>query len=398
MAMSRLFAVTVATLIGGTAGCHVVFSSDGSKDAQADANSDAIVDATFDGAVDAMDVAPNYAFITSMVYTSGFGGGDGANKICKDAASQVTSGTWPLPDSFIAVLGITGAMPSNPYNALELLRGSRGWIRPDGAFVADQFTDFKDNALRNALILNQNNIRTNATIWTGLNNDGTPAPTNCNGFSITQLTGITGTIGNPELRNQTLNAGTSGCGATVMRGLLCVSTGRIASVRPLPRPNNSRRIFLSNGTRTGASRRASFDQTCRDEAQAAGLMSAANSFVAFLPSTTASALSIADLTPSTVFTRVDGSPIGTLAGAAPLTFINQFANGTIVPTNLSQPVWTGARPNEAATGASNCADWADQTSLGSGIVGNAHSATTTAFVDGSALSCSVARRFYCVEK
>lgn len=295
--MSR-FSISVFLGIGcGLAGCHIAFSSDGSKsstDAKSDAVSDAIVVDAQDAFVDANAVPPNYVFITSDVFPGSFGGIGLANAACEQAAAG------KLPGTFIALLGTTGT----DYNAFDLLQNSRGWIRSDGAIVANSAIDFTNGNLRNAIVLDENKMRPEATqIWTGLDATGSPTANDCAAFSTT--TGIS-TIGDTSAAATTLTVGQAAC--TASTHLLCISFGSPTMPSPLPRQGR-KRIFLSTTTFTGKVGLAAFDAKCADEAE---VPLGSRNFVALLPTISKSAMERAGILSADFFTRVDGSPVGSL--------------------------------------------------------------------------------------
>ena len=150
-----------------------------------------------------------------------------------------------------------------------------------------------------------------------------------------------------------------------------------------------------------------FDNGCQTQASAAPLFGADNNlakFVALLPNqvstSSSSALARAGLADNTVFTRVDGSPVGPLTGL-PLTFLHQHANGSFLAagSDPGHKVWTGGPPNQPTTVIKSCSDWQLPTSTG--VVGDPHAASGNSFVDptvtANAASCSSLLRFYCVE-
>ena len=383
--MSR-FSVGVILGIGcGLAGCHVVFSSDGSKQQIIDANGDAVVDAQIDALVDAKDVEPNLAFISSVSILGNFGGITAADALCNQFAVQ--AGFAP---NFVAVLGNPAAQP---YSALKLLAvtGSRGWIRTDHAFVANTVNDFTAGRLLNAIVLDENGKRPpETTIWTGLDASGDPLMDNCTGFSVPNGTGM---LGDTSSLSNLLKFAPGSC-ATPHR-LLCISVGKQVVSAPLPPSPSSKRIFLSKRTFSGSAGLMAFDKQCADEAL---LPLASTNFVALLPTTTESALARAGLADSQLFTRVDGTLVDRLS-APPLTFLNQHADGTFPLIGSAAEVWTGGQPFQIATSGQNCDNWIS--TVGNARIGSANLATSNAYFLGLAgpQPCTgTPRHVYCVEK
>ncbi len=374
----------VLTVSCGLAGCHLVFSPDASNETPIDATRDAVVDGRVDGDT---SISPNRAFITSTAFTGNLGGVEGANAKCNKVAGNATV---PLAGTFIAVLA-TQNPNDNIYNALDLLKNSRGWIRTDGAFVADAYTDFAAGNLRNAIVLDENGKLAEATtIWTGLNRQGVSSTPNCTNFDDAT---DQSSVGDTGFRNLTLAAGPRSC-ATLHR-LLCVSYGKFFAATPLPLLPKRNRIFLSQGTLGGNATLTNFDRLCNNEA-AATLGTPAGAFSALLSVSTQSALTRAEISPTTVFTRIDRTPVAPFTGE-PQTFLNQFADGTFPNPMITLEVWTGGMPTAAASLAETCSDWSMSLSGNPGITGNANSAASAAYTLTKE-ACTDQRHVYCVEK
>lgn len=371
----------VLGLACGLAGCHIVFSSDGSNHPPVDATGDAQGDALVDGNV----AVPNYAFITKAAFSGNLGGVAGADAKCKEAAMNALPA--PLPGNFIAVLAVDA--PS--YSALKLTAGSSGWMRTDQALVAQTPADFTNAGfLHNAIVLDQNGDRPTTTkVWTGMDATGGAIAESCMRFS--SANGMGG-VGDTSTLHGTLKAGLAGCdGADALR-LLCISVGSQVAIAPIP-PSPAKRIFLSKTPHSGGANFATFDATCVAEAQSSNL---SGDYVAMLPSTFESALSRVGITDNALFARVDGTPVGDLS-SEPLTFLNQFADKSFPAAGQDIQVWTGGRPTQTPTSvAQNCNNWSNNG--GTGLIGSAVTATLAAYTLTGEPSCATPRRVYCVEK
>lgn len=368
----------------GLPGCHVVFSSDDSKNPPIDASGDASRDAQADAVIDGGVGVPNYAFITKAAFTGDLGGIAGANTKCMAAAMNAQPAA--LPGNFIAVLAVTA--PS--YSALTLTAGSSGWMRTDKALVAQNPADFTNaGLLRNAIVLDQNGDRTQTTtVWTGMDATGGAIAENCMRFtSVMDM----GEFGDTSTLRGTLKAGTIACNTASKLRLLCISVGNQAVISPLP-PSPAKRIFLSRTLHSGGANFAIFNATCRAEAQNASLSGA---YVALLPSTMLPALSVAGIPDNALFVRVDGTPVGDLS-SEPLTFLNQFADSSFPAAGQDVQVWTGGSPNQLPSTAQNCNNWSNDG--GTGIIGSATTATVAAYTLTGEPSCTTARHVYCVEQ
>jgi len=380
LAMSRTMIGVVLGLACGLAGCHIVFSSDGSNHPPVDATGDAQGDALVDGNV----AVPNYAFITKATFSGNLGSVAGADAKCKAAAMNALPA--PLPGNFIAVLAVDA--PS--YSALKLTAGSSGWMRTDQALVAQTPADFTDaGLLRNAIVLDQNGDRpTTTTVWTGMDATGGAIAESCMRFS--SANGMGG-VGDASTLHGTLKAGLARCDNADALRLLCISVGSQVAIAPLP-PSSAKRIFLSKTPHSGGANFATFNATCVAEAQSVSL---SGDYVAMLPSNVKTALSIAGLPDNAIFARVDGTPVGTLT-SEPLTFFNQFADKSFPAAGQDIQVWTGGRPNQIPTLAQNCNNWSNNG--GTGLIGSAITATLAAYTLTGETSCVTPRRVYCVEK
>ena len=372
--MSRYVVGVILGVGWSLTGCHVVFSSD---DAQS--NGDAVSDGMVDATVDANAIPPNYVFITNNVFLGDFGGIAGANATCSDAAQANN-----LKGTFIALLGTTGT----DYNAFDLLQSSQGWIRTDGALVAGSVADFTNGNLRNAIVLDEKGNRPpETTIWTGLDASGSPAADNCMAFTATNANSSTG---DTSSLLTTLAVRKAAC--TIPTHLLCISINSATLPTPLTPPPNSKRIFLSTATFTGSAGLAAMDNKCANEAMAA---LGSNNFDALLSTLAESAMTRAGILSDQLFTRVDRSPVGPLE-KAPLTFLNQHADGTFLPAGSATGVWTGGAPNTTSLANGNCTNWS--TTGVTGIIGNANAATPAAYAVTGTQSCaSPVRHVYCVE-
>lgn len=240
---------------------------------------------------------------------------------------------------------------SATYSALQLpsVINSQGWVRTDGALVANTAADFTNGTLRwSPILLDEGGARSSTTkIWTGLDATEYPTQSDCTGFLSASGDGH---AGDTSSLTATLKASLSPC--TNQHRLLCISVGNQGAVRPLARPAGSKRIFLSKATFNGDQGVSHYDGQCDNEAN---VLPDRGTFMALLALTDKTALERTGNPYNTWFTRVDGSPVGQLTDA-PLTFLNQHADGTFPPLTPRAKSATGGPPNELPVDSQTCAD------------------------------------------
>jgi hypothetical protein len=308
-----------------------------------------------------------------------FGGLDGADKWCMDAA---TAGHLP-PATYVAWLS-TNMTPS-AMDAVSRLQNSRGWVRPDGRPFADGVSDLMRGAVFYPPRVDETGhdlADTNAAVATATDADGARNGFTCRDYTvfINEPPNIGRAYSTTEKWTHVGNSST--CNTPVH--IYCFGLGRQVAVSPPPNPGL--RAFVSQ---------ASFavqimgvqaaDAICNHEAINRGFPP---KFTALLATMGQSALQRVGPGP---WYRLDGAEIGDLTGLpmAPI-------NCTTIMDYTFDTVWTGAsNPSEIGTAASTCSDWTSSTSA-SGAFGNA-SATNDSFFDSGQDLCTQARRLYCME-
>jgi hypothetical protein len=121
----------------------------------------AVGDTSDTGQIDAP--IANYAFVSPVPVSGALGGLDGADALCNGWA--VAAG---IGGSYRAILSVVGA------DAKERLDDARGWIRPDGRPVADEWTEpFGPGGLLAPLRIDPGgNDLGNVRVWSASGNDG----------------------------------------------------------------------------------------------------------------------------------------------------------------------------------------------------------------------------------
>lgn len=286
---------------------------------------------------------PNRAFVLDAFTNGAFGGVGPADQLCANAASAAG-----LAGVFVALLS------TSTLDARDRLAGSRGWIRTDGAPVADTAAALFAGAMFNPIDRAANGMPVSGSVWTGTNADGRKSPDHCNDWTnaTAQQFGAHGVIGYawPAFAS----SGAGGCANTNGR-LLCMEIGRDVSVGPAA--ESGRLAFVSRAAMPSAGYvgTSGLDAICQGEAQAAGHTA---TFLAAVATTTASiaARFPVDARP---WVRPDGTRIADAAALLTMqdraSFVNQHADG-----GYTSYVWvfTGsADPTVPGTMVETCNDW-----------------------------------------
>jgi hypothetical protein len=292
-----------------------------------------------DGATD----RPNVAFVTSATTTGVIGGVAGADAMCTAAATSAG-----LPGTFVAFLS------SQAQDASDRLVGSRGWVRAgDGAPIADTAESMLAGAIFNGIDRDENGVKLAAQsfVWTGSTTVGGSVE-NCGEWTTTSLWGEFGFVGGamPEMLRP-YNVYTFSCGS--LASVYCFEIGHAFEVTPAVTAG-TRIAFL--GTLAGHGGGVTgLDTQCQTEAGAAGLTGVFRAAVATQGNTIGSRFA-----PGAGWVRRDGTAISSSSssmfdGSDPLSFVNQFADGTYV--TAAGLVRTGGLPNVAGSSNTTCNSW-----------------------------------------
>lgn len=320
--------------------------------------------------------AANRAFVLSTpMGTASFGGLDGADRLCNEAAGR---GSLPDVGSYVAWLS------TESVDAVDRLAGSSGWVRPDGRPVFHRPVDAVQGGIFYPPLLNERGAVLYAPIWTGTLPSGTAEPGGtCEGWTASSGTTTLGVTHGGTARWTSTYA--SGCGGNAT--LLCLGTGRNVNVVPRAPTDVSRFAFLSEGAVRGNEGRDAMDALCQSEARAAALT---GDFIAFVSTTSEPAVS--RLAAGEPWVRPDGVIVADSPSTLRTGRITAAISITLAGRRYADRVWTGsARPDEVPT--ASCADWS--TTAGSGRFGNSGDSI---FFDGGSFTCTSGLRVYCFER
>ena len=328
----------------------------------------------------------NIAFVTSSYFPNGnLGGLSGATTACNAAAANAG-----LPGSYVPWLATSTS------SAQASLGSARGWIRVDGTPFADTVgtsggtTGLINGQIYYPLSMTELGSRTGSNgVYTGANVDGSYSLNNCQDWTSGNSAN-SGVFGDPFAGGGawSTNGGTS---CAVVSPVYCF--GKDLSSPIVPPSNSGRLAFVSQGAFNPSTGLTAADQLCKAEATSASLPNSA-AFLAFLPTTTASALSRFN-TGGANWVRPDGvvfvtTPTTYFWPNAPLA---QHADGSY--TNSSFWVWSGdGYGTSAGTAANTCAGWTAGTGQGWGVVPESGS---TWLNNTASHACTQAAPVYCVQ-
>ena len=305
---------------------------------------------TGDVAIDAeFTDRPNRVFVTSTAVDGAIGGPAGADTMCQEAAMNAgLGGAWAAYVSDEA-----------GRSAMDIVAGSRGWIRIDGAPVADSPASFVDGPLIFVPRLDEyGDDVESAEVYTGSDGGGPVMATHCAGW----------TSNAPVDSGAAIRAHWGSTFATrhfetscdTPAHLLCIESGR--NVPVAARPDTGRIAFVTSADWTPGGGRAAADALCASEA---GQSSLPGTYLAALATSTETIAS--RFSPGPPWRRIDGVRLtrgNTL-------FVSDFLDVAPELDRAGQVVvndfWTGALTFDAlAESNGNCNDWTvgDQTADG----------------------------------
>jgi hypothetical protein len=326
---------------------------------------------------DHFDPAHNYAFVTSTVHDPSLFLTDlaGADTICASSAADAG-----LLGDYVAYLSTT-AVP-----APSRLGNARGWIRIDGAPVVDRVADLVSGNLLNPLRIDEHGE--------DLVDGGGPVATGTDGSGAGDFRCLDWTTSGANYSNgfahkttdDWTHASMQTC--TTLARLYCFGTSYDAALDITPA--TGRRMFVTEQAFVPGGGLAAADALCANEASLAGV---SGTFLAMLPSSTASAASRFDLGGAN-WVRLDGiavaeSPLAFMAGE-----LSASPNVTSRRTYTDSVVITGGIPAMLANNGETCVAWTNAAS-GAASAGHANESWVGAFTSVSA-SC-VGGPIYCLE-
>jgi hypothetical protein len=324
----------------------------------------------------------NVVFVTTATVTPGSLGGLAS----ADAVCQSTAVAASLPGTYIAWLS------TSTTNAIDRLAGSRGWVRTDGVPFSDRPSDIAAGLIWSPISLladGSEQAFDASSVVTGTVAAGTVAnATNCSGWTAMSGFAEVGSLDH-TIGGWTDNLASSSCSAASR--IYCFGVGNQVPV--MTSPPTGRRAFLSTAISSITSP-AALDARCAQDASTAGV---AGTFLAFIATSTTSAIGRFDTTGAR-WERLDGIPLAPSAAA--------LAAGLRVPLNLhadgtydtAERAWTGATdPASLASGAS-CVDWTSASPSKMGNLGMVFSGGANAFSVSSRRCDDSTHDVYCLEK
>lgn len=320
---------------------------------------------------------PNRVFVTSTATNGAIGGVAGGDAIC---AARATAAN--LSGTFIAFLS------DSTSNAASRVASSRGWVRIDGAPVADAPTAFGNGKLVYPPRLDEyGNDLGSVLVFTG-NDAGAVATATCLDWSSSSPTEY-GRGSLSQFAARLTNGWDDTCDAQAH--LMCVEIGRSVTIDIHP-DTTSKQAFATTGTWVPGNGRASADALCASEASGAGL---SGTFLAALATTTETIASRFSTT--TQYRRVDGVRLLDGPGLTTVDFLDVPPELDASGARVDSDYWTGTtRFSKLATPSDNCDDWANSSALGTGAM---HYTGATDVRDAAKYDpCSKAMPVLCLEQ
>jgi hypothetical protein len=152
-----------------------------------DAGSDAPVYIGCNGALDCERVV----FATTKDFGGAFGGVAEADQQCQ-AHADGSQNPRVKGRKFTAWISTTTSSVASRFP-----KGTKAYVRPDGAKVANDWADLTDANLINGIGLNEDGVAPGGSdrVWTGTNNNSTSSNNNCGNWKDNQVQGQRGNLG-----------------------------------------------------------------------------------------------------------------------------------------------------------------------------------------------------------
>jgi hypothetical protein len=321
---------------------------------------------------------PNRMFVSSSVHAANFTDLAVPDQACAARAAEAgLDGTW------IAYVS------SSTRHAADRLAASRGFIRMDGAPIADTPARFAQGPLSFVPRFDEMGFEIlEATIFTGTWGE-TPSDGTCQNWTSnldTEYTGVSSTTWGTRFAY----GGNDVCSAE--RHFLCVETGKnVASVQPIP--DTGKISFLSTALWAPGptSSVATADAICQTEAENGGFT---GTFLAALATTTKS---IAErFEPGSIWTRPDGVRLLRSDELFTTNYLDVAPELDLSGAVILNDYWTGTdRFSLRATPSVNCNDWTDNTTTRLGAMH--FTSTTDVSRPAKYESCATALPLLCLQ-
>ena len=316
---------------------------------------------------------PNRIFLASTPFDGALGGVAAADATCAQLAESAN-----LQGAFIAFLSAGGV------DARDRLAGSRGWVRVDGAPVADTAQSLATGPIWFSPRLDE--LGTDmGMVWV---HRGAPSANNCVNWTSNLATENVASVSSAWGSVLATDVSMKTC--DLPHQLLCIETGRNVPIAPYA--DDGKLAFVTAATWTSGAGRASADALCASEAQAAGETGA---FLAALATTTES---IASRFPAGgVWRRLDGVRIVRDEGIFERDYLDVAPEVDIAGNHVDKMYWTGApRWNLAPDASGNCADWTTADSVATTAAG--YTSTTDVSRASKTIQCSTPMSLLCLEQ
>jgi hypothetical protein len=314
----------------------------GNFDCAITVDADVIVEAEFTD-------RPNRAFVTSAAFDGAIGGASAADQRCSESATSAgLDGTW-----------VAYVSDGIDRNAVDLLAGSRGWIRTDGAPIADSPTQFVNGPLAFVPRLDEfGDDLQDVLVYTGSMNGVMVDASHCLGWTSNDPANAGAVIGTEWGSTFATWAFPQPCDA--LHHLLCVETGKTVPV--VVRPDHGRIAFVTSGEWTPGGGRGAADALCASEAAQSTLP---GTYLAALATSTET---IADrFAPGLPWRRIDGVRLTRTSTLFVEDFLDVAPERDRAGQVVANDFWTGAMSFDTlAESNGNCNDWTvgDTSALG----------------------------------
>ena len=332
----------------------------------------------------------NIMFVTSMTHNGNFGGIQGADVFCQNAANAAG-----VPGSYFAWM-------STPTSTAASRLFGRGWVRRDGKPFADMQSDLETGKLITPPRINELGYELgHVTVWTATRYDGSYNtsyfPDTCSGWTSNAANAYPGGAGfsdNTGLGWTDHINPTNLLPCSAQAHVYCFGTSMTQPVTITPATGFT--AFLTHMAWTPGGGIGSADAVCASEATAFGLP---GTYLALLSTRTASAASrFASVTQP--FVRKDGIVLAATPQAffarqldAPLNFTS---DGTY---DLGNPVFVGAqdftKPGVMNGQDFTCNDWNSSSSGMVSFVAESTASTPANLTQGT-FPCNLSARLFCL--
>jgi hypothetical protein len=326
-------------------------------------------------------IITNRAFVTSGQFDGNLGGRTGADGLCQTYADSASLG-----GTFRALLA------TSTETATQSFSGSRGWVRFDGAPVADLVADLVALKLDFPVLFDETGAIDGGKAWTGVTNIAAASTDSCLDWT-SPMSGMMSKVGATDQigLNAVSDTGMPLCSST--HSLYCFETGGVTPAPAIVRIPIGRYLFTTQSQLTLGGGIAAADALCTSEAAAAGLP---GEYMAMMATSTQS---IRDRLGSLMgpWRRPDDVVVA-VADLANATQFRAPIHGTPTGALSVHTIWLGASGGNALTtlGTQTCGDWTLTT--GTGLEGTNDNVRINQLFGGNSRPCSSPARVICLQR